>query len=59
MSKDEESEYIKPQRIPKKHAGIRNKKKKEAFDGDGLKPKHQPYHRCPTHLHNYLLSDDD
>jgi hypothetical protein len=59
VSKDEESQYIKPQRVPKKHCGIRNKKKKEAFEGDGLKPKHAPYHRCPANLHNLLLEDED
>ena len=62
MSKDEESEYIKPQRIPKRDGGVRNKKKKEVFDGkadEGLKPQHRPYHRCPTHLHNFLLDDDN
>lgn len=59
MSKDEESEYVKPRRVPKKHEGIRNKKKKEVFDGENLQPKHAPYHRCPTNLHNFLLDDDN
>ena len=66
MSKDEDSiyadRYIKPQRIPKRDGGVRNKKKKETFDGkadEGLKPQHRPYVRCPTSLHNYLLDDQD
>ena len=62
MSKDEESAYIKPQRIPKKHAGVRNKKKKYMFDGkadEGLKPQHRPYVRCPANSPNFLLDDDN
>jgi hypothetical protein len=45
-----------------KESKIRNRKKKQKFDGefvDTIKPKHKPYHRCPTNLHNYLLDDDD
>ena len=65
VSKDEDAfteRYIKPVRIPKKNDGIRNKKKKEVFEGkadEGLKPQHRPYVRCPTSLHNYLLDDDN
>lgn len=62
VSKDEESSYIKPQRIPKRDGGVRNKKKKYMFDGkadEGLKPQHRPYVRCPTNLANYLSDDDD
>lgn len=39
---------------------FRNRKKKAKMEGNFVEhPKHRPYKRCPSNLHNYLLEEDD
>lgn len=61
MENNKNPDYIKPQRIPKKHNGIRNKKKKEKFDGvdPAHAPKHQPYARMRHQDISRILESGD
>jgi hypothetical protein len=53
--------YIKPERAPKKHERVRNKKKKQKFNGVevSLHPRHQPYNRMRAQALSRLIESED